>query len=292
MKVSGFTIVRNAIKYDYPIVEAISSILPLCDELVVGVGLSDDETLALIQSIASDKIRIVKTVWDDTLREGGAVLAAETNKVFQAISPDSDWAIYIQADEVMHEADYELIRTAMDNNTNNESVDGLLFKYTHFFGSYDFIGTDEEWYPHEIRIVKNNKKIYSYRDAQGFRKNNDEKLTVKEIDARIYHYGWVKSPTTMVEKVNDFQKLWHNDAEVNKRKREEESFIREAEQRLLLPFMGTHPKFMQERIRLKNWDFHYVAPKRSLPLKTKVKRLAKKLFGLDFGYKNYTLIKE
>ncbi|MFM7662194.1 MAG: glycosyltransferase family 2 protein, partial [Bacteroidota bacterium] len=30
MKVSGFTFIRNAIKYDYPIVEAIQSILPLC----------------------------------------------------------------------------------------------------------------------------------------------------------------------------------------------------------------------------------------------------------------------
>lgn len=32
MKVSGFTFVRNAVKYDYPIVESIQSILPLVDE--------------------------------------------------------------------------------------------------------------------------------------------------------------------------------------------------------------------------------------------------------------------
>jgi hypothetical protein len=44
MKVSGFTFIRNAIKYDYPIVEAIQSILPLCDEVVVAVGNSEDET--------------------------------------------------------------------------------------------------------------------------------------------------------------------------------------------------------------------------------------------------------
>ena len=51
MKVSGFTFIRNAIKYDYPIVEAIQSILPLCDEVVVAVGNSEDDTLALIQNI-------------------------------------------------------------------------------------------------------------------------------------------------------------------------------------------------------------------------------------------------
>jgi hypothetical protein len=96
MKVSGFTFIRNALKYDYPIVEAILSILPICDEFIVAVGNSDDDTLALIQMIDSKKIKIIQTVWDDSLRANGEVLAIETNKAFKAISPDSDWAFYIQ----------------------------------------------------------------------------------------------------------------------------------------------------------------------------------------------------
>ena len=86
MFVSGFTIVRNAIRFDYPIVEAIKSILPLCDEVVVAVGKSEDETLQLIKSINDSKIKIIETIWDDSLREGGKVLAAETNKAYDAIS--------------------------------------------------------------------------------------------------------------------------------------------------------------------------------------------------------------
>ena len=58
MKVAGFTIIRNAIKFDYPVVEAITSILPICDEFVVAVGNSDDETLQLIKQIDSPKIKI------------------------------------------------------------------------------------------------------------------------------------------------------------------------------------------------------------------------------------------
>src|SRR6218665_2128656 len=110
MKVTGFTIVRNAIKYDYPAVEAITSILPLCDEFVVAVGKSDDDTLALIQSIDSDKIRIIETVWDDSLKTGGRVLAVETDKAIAAISADTTWAFYIQCDEVVHEKYYHTIR--------------------------------------------------------------------------------------------------------------------------------------------------------------------------------------
>lgn len=103
MKVSGFSFVRNAVKFDYPVVESIQSILTVCDEVVIAVGDCDDGTIELIQSINSDKIKIIPTIWDDSLREGGKVLADETNKAFSNIAPDSDWAFYIQADEIVHE---------------------------------------------------------------------------------------------------------------------------------------------------------------------------------------------
>ena len=82
MKVAGFTFIRNAVKNDYPIVEAITSILPICDEFVVALGNSEDETAQLIQAINSPKIKLINTVWDDTLRDGGAVFAVETDKAF------------------------------------------------------------------------------------------------------------------------------------------------------------------------------------------------------------------
>lgn len=103
MKVCGFTIVRNAIRYDYPVVESILSVLPAVDEMLVSVGDSEDETLQLIRDINSPKIRIMQSTWDDSLREGGRVLAEETNKALASIGPEFDWCFYIQADEVLHE---------------------------------------------------------------------------------------------------------------------------------------------------------------------------------------------
>src|SRR3954462_14807996 len=99
MKVAGFTIIRNAVKFDYPVLEAITSVLPLCDVFYVGVGNSEDETRKLIENIGSPKIRISDTVWNDSLRVGGAVLADETNKVFDVIPLEFDWCFYIQSDE-------------------------------------------------------------------------------------------------------------------------------------------------------------------------------------------------
>jgi hypothetical protein len=146
MKVAGFTFIRNAVKYDYPIVEAITSILPICDEFIVALGSSEDDTEALIRSINSPKIKIIHTVWDDTLREGGQVLALETNKAMDAISADVDWCFYIQGDEVVHEKDLPAIKLAMEKNVTNTKIEGLLFKYVHFWGSYEYVGDAPSWY--------------------------------------------------------------------------------------------------------------------------------------------------
>ena len=57
MRISGFTIVRNAVKFNYPAVESIKSILPICDEFIVNVGDCEDETLELIKSIKLPLLR-------------------------------------------------------------------------------------------------------------------------------------------------------------------------------------------------------------------------------------------
>ena len=290
MKVSGFTFIRNAIKLDYPIVEAIQSILPLCDEVIVAVGNSEDDTLGLIQSIDPGKIKIIETIWDDTLRENGAVLADETNKAFQAISPDSDWAFYIQGDEVIHEGDYAEIRAKMELYVNDLEVDGLLFAYQHFFGSYDFIGASNNWYKKEIRIIRNQKNIYSYRDAQGFRKDDNQKLNVAAIKANVYHYGWVKDPRAMQAKQTSFHKLWHDDEWLEKHIEDVEVFPYEDHINGLARFKGTHPQIMQARINRLNWTFKVDPSTNKKSLKNKLKDLLK-FIGIDTNYRNYKQIR-
>jgi hypothetical protein len=286
MKVSCFTIARNAIKYDYPVVEAITSILPLCDEFVVAVGNSEDETLKLIQGIKSDKIKIISTVWDDTLREGGRVLALETDKAFQAIAADRDWVFYIQADEVVHEKYHSAIRQGMEKYKNDKSVEGLLFNYKHFYGSYDYVGESWNWYRREIRIVRNDKSIFSYRDAQGFRKKPNEKLRVKLIDAFIYHYGWVRDPRAMQQKQRAFGSLYHDDAWVDEHVAKANEFDYGNIDSLEL-FEGTHPTVMKNRIEQKNWKFDFDVSKKNYSFKEKLKRM----LGFRVGeYKNYQII--
>jgi hypothetical protein len=289
MKVAGFTFIKNAIIYDYPIVEAINSILPLCNEVYVALGKSDDDTEALIKAINPSKIKILKTLWDEDLKQGGQVLAVETNKAFKAIPDYYDWCFYIQGDEAVHEKYLPVINQAMLDFKSNKNVDGLLFKYLHFYGSYDYVGNSSGWYNNEIRIIKNNKKIYSYKDAQGFRKNNNEKLKVKSIDAFIYHYGWVKNPKAMQRKQEELNKLWHDETWIEKNVLKVEEFDY-SQIDSLMKFTGTHPKVMLQRITNKNWQFEFDLKHNKTKLKDKLKQLAFKLFGWEIGYKNYRKI--
>jgi hypothetical protein len=290
MKVTGFSFVRNALKFDYPIVEAITSILPLCDEFIVAVGKSEDDTLQLIKSINSPKIKIIETVWDDSLREGGRVLAVETDKAFAAISPDTDWAFYIQGDEVVHEKYHPVILEEMKKWKDDDRVEGLLFNYLHFYGSYDYIGDSRRWYRKEIRILKYNKDIRSFRDAQGFRLEN-RIMKVKPIDAFVYHYGWVKPPELQQAKQQHFHKLWHSDDWMKKNIPDAEQFDYSQIDSLTL-FNGTHPAVMQDRINTKNWSFDFDPSKKVFSLKARFLYWVEKKLGWKIGeYKNYRVIK-
>jgi len=289
MFVSGFTFIRNAVRYDYPILEAIRSILPLCDEVVVAVGRSEDGTRELIEGLGDPRIRIIDTEWDDSLREGGRVLAVETNKALAAVAPQSDWCVYIQGDEVLHEDGLPAVREAM--RTADDRVDGLLFAYTHFYGSYDYVGASAGWYRHEIRAIRPGRGIFSYRDAQGFRKAPDRPLDVVRVGATVHHYGWVKEPAAMQRKQESFHRMWHDDAWVAQHVVPAEAFDYGRELRHLARFTGTHPAVMAERIARRNWTFETDISVDRRTLKDRVKLFCAERLGWELGYTNYRLIR-
>jgi len=290
MFVSGFTIARNVVKGDYPIKEAVYSVLPLCDEMIIAVGQSEDNTLEYIRSFDSPKIRIIETVWDDTLREGGKVLAVETNKAMDALNPAADWCFYIQADECLHETYIETVRSAMNRFVDDKKVEGLLFDYVHFYGSYDYVADSRNWYRREIRVVRNIPGITSYKDAQGFRMNH-RKLNVRSAGGAIFHYGWVKHPKQQLEKLKQARKFWHSDEFLEKEYANAEAFDFTMVDSLQ-KFEGTHPLVMQERIRQKNWEFEYDISIKNLSLKKRFLYWIEKLSGWRVGEnKNYKVIK-
>jgi len=252
MRVSGFSIVRNGIKYFYPFIEAIKSILPLCNEFILNVGNSDDGTLDAVLGLKEQKLKIIESKWDMSLRKGGEVLSIETNKALKECT--GDWCFYIQADEVLHEKYYPVVKAAMENNLNKKSVEGLKFKYRHFYGNYDYYQDNYRiWYIAETRIIRRSDNIVSWGDAMNFKHRDGTFLNVVPINAEIYHYGWVKPPDRMALKRIDFNKLYFTDKEI-------EVFADVPQEGYtqfghLKRYTDTHPTVMLERVKQGNWNF-------------------------------------
>ncbi len=318
MKISGFTMGKNALKLYYPMKQSVMSILPIVDEFVIALGDSDedDRTRKELLSIGSDKIRIIDTVWDITKFPRGMEHAHQTDIAKEHCQ--GDWLFYLQSDEVVHEKYLPVIRKRCEELLHDKKVEGLLFNYIHFWGDYWHHQDGHCWYRHEIRIIRNDPEIHSWESAQSFRRipNFDKinyrrqedtyKLKVAPVDAWIFHYGWVRPPRLMQNKIKAFS-INHQGREriaKNESLRLYDKVFDYGNISKVTRFEGTHPEVMREWIADFDWkdQLRFSGPTQSLnPIKNKhdkwkyriVSWIEKKLlFGIRLGeFKNYKVLK-
>jgi hypothetical protein len=311
VKISGFTFVRNAIELDFPFKESVLSILPLIDEYVIAycAGNPDDGTLDLINSIKSDKIKIVEGDWTPDTFYKNTLYARLTDIAKENCS--GDWLFYLQGDEAVHEDYLPLIKKACEVYLSNEEIEGFLFEYKHFWGDYQHFFSHHGWYPREIRIIRNKPEIHSWRDAQSFRvinnfkptaedylrKEGTRKLRVISLPIYIYHYGWVRNPYKMLQKQN-LMKETYKPGRINKAQKT----IDYGPMSQVPEFKGTHPKVMSERISQLDWQKALQQDGKPDPKRAKYKHEKLKyrlrswleinlLRGREIGgFKNYKLV--
>ncbi len=313
MKISGFSFVRNGYKLYYPVVESIRSILPIVDEFVIAVGKGDpdDKTRDLIAAIGDPKIKIIDTVWEEKYFKKGIINALQTDIAKEACS--GDWLFYLQADEVVHEKYLPVIRQRCQELLDDRRVEGLLFRYKHFWGDYEHYHKSHGWYPYEIRIIRNDPHIHSWQSAQSFRyfeyydnprqEGGTRKLRVAKVDAEIYHYGWVRPPNLMQNKSRALDSVHWG-------RRKAEAYYAQAPKEFdygpldrLARFEEAHPAVMKERIRQMDWQDKLQKsgkpnPHRALHKHERLKyRLITFLEQAVFkrpigGFRNYELLKD
>jgi hypothetical protein len=312
MTISGFTMVRNATKLYYPVKASIESILPIVDEFVVALGNNDpdDSTLAEIQQIRSDKIRIIHTVWDLETYPHGGEYAHQTDIAKNACS--GDWLFYIQSDEVIHEKYLPGIQQRCRQLLHDREVEGLVFNYRHFWGDYDHYMVNHAWYPKEIRIVRNDPDIHSWRDAQSFRRipnfdgkdyfqqKDTYKLKVAQVAAEVYHYGWVRPPRYMQKKRRSFITDLNGAESAEAYFKTQQADFNYGDLSRLPVFKDTHPVVMKTFIDRFNWadqlkEFPAVSEHKHDRFKYRLLTfIEQNLLGGNQigGFKNYTLLKK
>ncbi|MBU8893699.1 MAG: hypothetical protein KOO66_13045 [Bacteroidales bacterium] len=315
MKISGFTMGKNVDKLYYPVKPAIMSILPIVDEFVVALGKSDDDdkTREEILSINSNKIKIIDTVWDLEKFPNGMENAHQTDIAKSHCT--GDWLFYLQADEVIHEKYLPVIKARCEELADDKNVEGLLFRYKHFWGDYEHYHFSHRWYKHEIRIVRNDPEIHSWESAQSFRRipefeginyrqqEGTFKLKVANVDAEVYHYGWVRPPSLMKKKMKALDTIHKGEEGVQKK----ETLYRNFDYGVLnklQKFTESHPQVMITWIEKFNWkdELQYIGKannKRKKHAHEKIKYRCLTWIennlrgGVSLGgFKNYILLKK
>ncbi len=227
--------------------------LPVVDELVVNVGMGDDDTLSRVREVArsaSIPVTVFESAWpleDPEKMRSGKILSEQTNLALDRCT--GDWCLYLQADEVLHESDLPALRGALATADRRADVDGLLFDYVHFHGSYDDVQRSRSTYRREVRAIRRASGARSVGDAQSFRLASGAKPRVVRSAARVFHYGWVRTPETMREKTVFMDRLYHGaqgGTGDNHRYKRIWGLRR---------FEGSHPAVMQERISAKGWHW-------------------------------------
>ncbi|MDH3198866.1 MAG: hypothetical protein OEO21_11575 [Candidatus Krumholzibacteria bacterium] len=285
---SGFTIVRNAIKLDFPVVPAIRSVLELCDEVIVNVGRSDDGTRDLIASIGDPRVRILDTEWDFSL--GSRMLAVETQRAMDACR--GSWGVYIQADEVLHEHGARTLADAIAACDGDSRVEGLAVRYLHFYGDFETLATNRRWYRREVRAVRLHVGIRSHRDAQGFRVGAQaRRVRARLTEAAVFHYGWARPAWAIEEKYEANKRIWTEGVDQITRQQARGHL---EWMPLLRPFRGTHPRVAQDWIAERSHDpRRYVGPRRLRPrhLRYYVSDWIERLTGTRlFEFRNYDVV--
>jgi len=285
---SGFTIVRNAVKLDFPIIPAIRSVLEVCDEVVVNVGKSEDATRELVASVRDPRVRILDSEWDFTKKN--EMLSHETLKAMAACR--GRWGIYIQADEVLHEDGARILKDRTTEWDADPRVEGLLVQYLHFYGGFDLVATNRRWYRREVRCIRLDRDIRPYQGAQGFRVGPlNRKIRARSTDAVMFHYGWARPARAIKEKLEISKTIypWSRERSAQEQARGYLEWLP-----LLKPFTGSHPRAALEWVRERMIDpERKIGPRRFKPehVRFYLSDWIERLTGVRlFEFRNYRLL--
>ena len=289
MKVSGFTFVRNGTILGYPYIESIKSLLSLCDEVVIAVGNSDDDTLAQITAINDPKLKIIPTIWNESMADRGYVYAQQ--KMIAQFNCTGDWAFYLEGDEIIHENDIPLIRAQMAKYLDNKEVEALVFDYHHFYGTPDQIAISPRWYRTAPRIIRNTIRTWAPDGLFWVVMDENKRGRYPKaamLNCYMYHYGHVRSIASMNEKNQRVERYW------GKKPAAFEGYGN-VDPQSLKKFTGSHPKIVAKWLANSAEHVFTENPDYAISGRDKKHRLmmvlGKLLGNPDWTKKHYRLVK-
>ena len=155
IKLSGYTTTKDCVSQNYPWKQTIQSLLGFCDEVVVVDGGSKDGTWEELQELANqnDKMVIHQEVRDWN-HERFAVFDGLQKALARSLCT-GNFCWQMDSDEVVHEDDYDKVRSICENFPNN--MDLVAMPVIEFWGGREKVRADI--FPWKWRLSRNKPYI-------------------------------------------------------------------------------------------------------------------------------------
>ena len=245
---------------DYPFDAALASALSVCDEAVVIVGQSEDDTLEWVCSLGRKypgRVKIAETrfVYDRGWQERWWKQAGNTTT--------ADWLFYHDADECIHEHDAPIIRALM----GEERIGLIRFDWHHLYATCH--------YEKVQHIARRNARIG--RRSRGWQMENwctDEnphwpacQMVYQGMEAHyqyqgsdiadagyLYHYGHCRRPEALAISQAKHRAWYANgdglvDGRIPAVKPWDFELVQNLADGIVIPYDGQHPAVIHEWLK-------------------------------------------
>lgn len=151
--IAGYTHTLNPETHGFPYIESIKSMLGFCDEVVVVDGGSTDGSVEKIKEIGDDRIKVYVREWDweEPCMDG---MQKAYGRAMCSVGPN-DFLWQQDADEVVHEDDYDKIRSIVKRFPTDTNL--IHLPVVELWGSHDDVRTDRHSW--KWRLSRNDFRI-------------------------------------------------------------------------------------------------------------------------------------
>lgn len=238
--ISGYTVTRDCLSNDYCIEEAIRSMLPVCEEVIVSDMASKDGTRELVEALAKEtgKIKLIDYPRKDDLKCEKDFLVKWANSAREKCR--HKYQLYIEADEVL------------DPVGSNELLIGEKRNMAFWFQRLNFWKDTQHLAPAghvcSNKVIRSGpQSMWMPMDCMGLHPR-DKEFTKYEgrSGMRIFHYGFLRKQEHFFRKAKFFLPAYCGSYDPRLEKAEQQnkpwwSYF-DFDGKPLVDFNGKHPK--------------------------------------------------
>lgn len=199
MKISGYVCARNAVLLDYSLMEAVRSLIPVCDEVVVSDGESEDSTVDLVKSIGDSRVRVITYPWPSPNRDIH-FLTDWLNWTRERLS--YEYQITVDADEILAPSAYPVVKMLSEKGWC-----GLFKRYNFWKDAKHLAPPNRVCGDYVARCGPSN--LFACSDEPIPRKSPNLRTTAEHHDGlTIFHTGFIRRPMAFIAKSEAVQNMF------------------------------------------------------------------------------------